>query len=79
MRAVRILEEGLIPALDLAHGGDLAANLKGLYGYCSLRLTEANLRNDEAALADVLRVIEPVADGWKQIGEQVAGGKSQQH
>jgi len=78
-RAVRILEEGLIPALDLAHGGDLAANLKGLYGYCSLRLTEANLRNDETALADVLRVIEPVADGWKQIGEQVAGGKPQQH
>jgi len=26
-----------------------------------------------------LRVIEPVADGWKQIGEQVAGGKPQQH
>lgn len=69
--AVRILDEGLKPALDLAKGGDIAANLNGLYGYCSLRLTEANLRNDDAALADVLRVIEPVADGWKQIGGQV--------
>jgi len=70
--AVRILDEGLKPALDLVKGGDIAANLNGLYGYCSLRLTEANLRNDDAALADVLRVIEPVADGWKQIGGQVS-------
>ncbi|MEI8170808.1 MAG: flagellar export chaperone FliS [Rhodoferax sp.] len=71
-RAVRIIDEGLKPALDLAKGGDIAANLNGLYGYCSLRLTEANLRNDDAALADVIRVIEPVAEGWKQIGPQVA-------
>jgi len=70
--AVRILDEGLKPALDLVKGGDIAANLNGLYGYCSIRLTEANLRNDDAALADVLRVIEPVADAWKQIGGQVS-------
>ena len=70
--AVRIIDEGLKPALNLAQGGDIAANLNGLYGYCSIRLTEANLHNDDAALADVIRVIEPLADGWKQIGEQVS-------
>jgi len=68
-KAVRIIDEALKPALDLAKGGDIAANLNGLYGYCSLRLTEANLRNDDAALADVIRVIEPLADGWKRMGE----------
>ena len=73
-KAVRIIDEGLKPALNLTQGGDLAANLNGLYGYCSLRLTEANLRNDDVALADVIRVIEPVTDGWKQIGGQVAAG-----
>lgn len=72
IKAVRILDEGLKPALNIEQGGELAANLKGLYGYCSLRLTEANLRNEDAALADVIRVIEPLADGWKQIGGQVA-------
>jgi len=77
--AVRILDEGLRPALDLAKGGDIAANMNGLYGYCSLRLTEANLRNDDAALADVIRVIEPIADGWKQIGEQVGAGFKPTH
>ena len=69
-KAVRIIEEGLKLALNLEQGGDLAANLNGLYGYCVLRLTQANLRNDDAALADVIRVIEPLAQGWKQIGGQ---------
>ncbi|MBB1076514.1 flagellar export chaperone FliS [Rhodoferax sp. 4810] len=70
-KAVRIIDEGLKPALNLADGGDIAANLNGLYGYCVLRLSQANLNNDDAALADVLRVIEPIAQGWKQIGAQV--------
>ena len=77
--AVRILDEGLKPALDLVKGGDIAANLNGLYGYCSLRLTEANLRNDDAALADVIRVIEPLADGWKQIGGQASSALPLSH
>ena len=67
-RAVRIIDEALKPALNLEKGGDLAQNLNGLYGYCVLRLTHANLHNDDAALADVIRVIEPIAQGWKQIG-----------
>lgn len=70
-RAVRIIDEGLKPALNLEQGGDIAANLNGLYGYCVLRLSHANLKNDEAALNDVLRVLEPIAQGWNQIGEQV--------
>ena len=72
MKAVRIIDEGLKPALNLEQGGDLAKNLNGLYGYCVLRLTQANLNNDDAALADVARIIQPIAQGWKEIGDQVA-------
>lgn len=72
IKAVRILDEGLKPALNLAEGGELAVNLNGLYGYCVLRLTQANLHNDDGALAEVIKVIEPVADGWKQIAGQVS-------
>jgi len=71
-KAVRIIDEGLKPALNLEKGGELAANLRNLYDFCVLRLTQANLRNDDAALADVLRVLEPLAQGWKQIGGQVS-------
>ncbi|MDD5029636.1 MAG: flagellar export chaperone FliS [Rhodoferax sp.] len=73
-KAVRILDEGLKPALNLENGGDIAANLNGLYSYCVLRLSQANLRNDDAALAEVVRVIEPIAQGWKQMGEQAGVG-----
>jgi len=70
--AVRILEEGLKGALNLEQGGALAANLQELYGYCVLRLTQANARNDVAALDEVMRLIEPVASGWKQMGRAAA-------
>jgi flagellar secretion chaperone FliS len=67
--AVRILEEGLKGALNLEQGGELAANLQNLYAYCVVRLTQANARNDVAALEEVQRLIEPVAAGWKQMGQ----------
>jgi flagellar secretion chaperone FliS len=67
--AVRILEEGLKGALNLEQGGQLATNLLELYGYCVLRLTQANARNDAAAIDEVIRLIEPVASGWKLMGD----------
>ncbi|QCB46818.1 flagellar export chaperone FliS [Hydrogenophaga sp. PAMC20947] len=66
-KAVRILEEGLKAGLNLDQGGEIAANLQGLYAYSVIRLTYANLRNDEAALEEVTQLIEPVASAWKQI------------
>jgi flagellar protein FliS len=66
--AVRILEEGLKCALNMEQGGELALNLDRLYGYCVVRLTQANARNDDAALAEVQSLIEPLAKSWKQIG-----------
>ncbi|MDP9044618.1 MAG: flagellar export chaperone FliS [Pseudomonadota bacterium] len=69
-RALRILDEGLRGGLDMEQGGALAAQLNGLYGYISVRLTLANLKNDEAALDECARLIEPVRSAWMQIGEQ---------
>ena len=66
-KAIRILEEGLKAGLNLQEGGELAGNLKGLYEYSGQRLTLANLRNDVAPIHEVLNLIEPLADSWKQI------------
>ena len=66
-KAVRILEEGLKPGLNTEQGGELALNLLSMYDYSIMRLTQANLRNDKAALAEVTALIEPVAAAWKQI------------
>jgi flagellar protein FliS len=73
-RAVRILEEGLKSALDLQAGGKLAADLRDLYAYVIVRLTTANLRNDDAALAECQRLIEPVRQAWSEIGARVHAG-----
>ena len=65
--ALRILEEGLIAALDLENGGEVAANLRALYDYCVRRLVLANAKNDAAGLQEISNLIEPVATAWKQI------------
>lgn len=66
-KAVRLLEEGLKAGLNMEQGGELAQNLRGMYSYCIVRLTHANLHNDAAALAEVSSLIEPVADSWQRI------------
>ena len=67
-KAVRILQEGLVVGLDLEKGGELAANLKVLYDYSVAQLTKANVRNDEHLVEEVIKVLQPVAQGWKEIG-----------
>jgi len=66
-KALRIIEEGLITALDRVDGGELAQNLGDLYDYCMRRLILANARNDDAMMQEVMRLIEPVALGWNEI------------
>jgi flagellar secretion chaperone FliS len=70
-RAVRILDEGLIAALDMELGGDIAQNLRNIYSYSVVRLTWSNLRNDPACLDEVERLIRPLRDAWAAIGAQI--------
>ena len=67
-RAARIIDEGLRAPLNAEAGGELAVQLKALYGYVTLRLTQANLNNDVAALDECVRLIEPVRQAWVAIG-----------
>jgi len=66
-KAVRILEEGLSTALDREQGGALAENLGALYDYCLRRLIQANARNDDAMMEEVMHLIEPIAQSWNAI------------
>jgi flagellar protein FliS len=69
--AVRIVDEGLRSALDLTGGGSLAADLADLYAYVCKRLTQANLRGDEAALDECLALVAPLREAWAAIADQV--------
>jgi flagellar secretion chaperone FliS len=70
-RAVRIVEEGLKAGLDVSAGGTLANDLRDLYAYVGVRLTQANLRNDMAALDECAALLQPLREAWSSIGGQV--------
>jgi flagellar protein FliS len=70
-KAARIVEEGLKACLDLRRGGRLAADLDSLYAYLAVRLTLANVRNDQQMLDECEQLVEPLRQAWKAIGPQV--------
>jgi flagellar secretion chaperone FliS len=73
--AVRLIDEGLLGALNVEEGGDVAANLRGVYDYSLLRLTQANLRNDMAIVDEIIDLFVPVAAAWNQIAPEVTPGR----
>ncbi|MDP3083316.1 MAG: flagellar export chaperone FliS [Rubrivivax sp.] len=72
--ALRIIGEGLRAGLNMREGGNLARDLNDLYGYIELRLTQANLRGDDAALAECTNLVKTLRDAWSQIAPQVRRG-----
>jgi flagellar secretion chaperone FliS len=70
-RAVRILDEGLRAGLDMS-AGQLAVDLRELYGYVCTRLTQANLHSDLAAIEESQRLLSPVREAWNAIGQTPA-------
>jgi flagellar secretion chaperone FliS len=71
-RAARIVDEGLKASLNVAEGGQLAEDLRALYEYLTMRLTQANIRNDEAILDECANLVEPLRTAWREIGDKVA-------
>ena len=65
--AIRIIGEGLRASLDKNVGGQLAYDLDALYEYMSLRLVEANLKNDIELLDEVSRLLSEIKGAWDSI------------
>lgn len=65
-KSTRIITEGLKGSLD-PRGGDLSDNLGLLYDYCVTSLMQAHLKNDTALIDEVIGLIGPVSETWKNI------------
>jgi flagellar protein FliS len=68
-KSIRILEEGLRASLDRDRGADIARQLDDLYGYMATRLLVANLKNDMAALDEVVRLVAELRGAWLAMPE----------
>lgn len=60
---------GLRGALDHQQGGELAANLDGLYEYMAGRLLQANRSNEPALLEEVAALLREIKSGWDAIAQ----------
>lgn len=66
-KAIDIIDSGLRASLDLNVGGEIAANLDGLYAYMSNRLLMANLHNDPQPIEEVRVLLNDLKSAWEAI------------
>jgi len=67
----------LLSALDLAAGGEIAVRLKALYEYMLSRLLEANLKNLDEPVAQVISLLSTLDEGWKELANPRAAAESE--
>jgi len=63
-KASNIIGE-LVSSLDREAGGELSERLAALYGYVLDRLLDANMKKDDAPLAEVLGLLITLNEGWQ--------------
>ncbi|WP_017429044.1 flagellar export chaperone FliS [Vreelandella jeotgali] len=69
-KALDIVNNGLLAALDREKGGEIAERLGSLYDYIARLLLTANLRNDEESLDSAESLLGEIASAWREIGQQ---------
>lgn len=72
LKAQAILTE-LQNGLNHEAGGEVAANLDGLYNYYNRRLFEANLRKEVGPVVEVERLLGDLRSGWAEMLAQQTG------
>ena len=69
-KAIEVLS-ALDASINMEQGGEIAANLRGLYGYMSVRLATANAEDDPAGIEEVAALVRNIKDGWDGIDPAV--------
>jgi flagellar protein FliS len=66
-KAIAIIERGLLPALKVNAGSDVADDLLVLYGYIVNLLLYANVRKHAASLDEVVHVLQELREAWEAL------------
>jgi flagellar protein FliS len=67
MRKAILLIGQLNVTLDMERGGKIAEDLRALYEYMLVRLTQANAYNDTRIVAEVTNLVREIKSGWDRI------------
>lgn len=73
-KAIDIIGSGLRASINMEAGSDLAEKLDALYDYMTNRLLYANLKNDVAAVEEVISLLGEIQSAWAEIRPQVLAG-----
>jgi flagellar protein FliS len=73
--AIEIVDMGLRASVDPTPDPQFAARLLGLYKYITMRLLQANVRNDVKALDEAAKILGDLRSAWMQIAPAAAAGK----
>lgn len=65
LRTYAIIAE-LMATLDFSHGQEIAGQLEQVYDYALHLLKEANIKKDGELVDQVISVIEPLAQTWRE-------------
>ena len=56
--------------LDMEKGGEIAKNLDRLFAYILSRLPRIDFRNDAQVAREVIGLLEPLRDSWRELAAQ---------
>lgn len=73
-KALDIVNNGLLVALDAERGGEIAERLASLYDYVTRLLLSANLHNAVESLDQAETLLHDIASAWREIGDQAERG-----
>ena len=68
-RAMEILSH-MWTTLDIEKGGEIAQNLDSLFSFMLSRLPEVDFRNDPGPAREVLELIEPLRESWRELAKR---------
>lgn len=60
--------------LDMKNGGSIAQNLDRLYGFILSRLPNIDFKNDIQTAREVIALLEPLRDSWKELAAREQAG-----
>lgn len=66
---------GLKGSLDLEQGGEVAANLDGLYDYMLRSIMTANSQNDAEKVQEIMDLMLEIKQGWAEMPNDIQMGE----